>query len=65
MHTNAVLRDIYSGRSLKKILEGEVGERKKGKKGWGEKGRKKREIAEKKGNYPYFVSLFDIGPYDH
>ena len=29
------------------------------------KGKKKREIAEKKGNYPYFVSLFDIGPYDH
>ena len=28
------------------------------------KGRKKQNLSKKEENYPYFVSLFHIGPYD-
>ena len=28
------------------------------------KGRKKGNTSKKEGTYPYFVSLFNIGPYD-
>ena len=42
------------------------GKRKKKKKGTkkGKKGRKEGNSSKKEGKYPYFVSLFNIGPYD-
>ena len=38
-------------------------ERKGRKKMW-EKGKRIRNGSKKEGNYPYFISLFDIGLYD-
>ena len=49
-----------------KNLEGRIGEKEqKGKKGKKrrEKGRKEENRSKKEGKYPYFISLFNIGPY--
>ena len=57
-----------------KNLEGRIGEgkkrkkreeqRKKGRQRRGKREEKKGIVVKKKGKYPYFVSLFNIGPYD-
>ena len=45
-------------------LKGRLGEKtKKGKKG-GKREEKKGIVVKEEGKYPYFVSLFNIGPYD-
>ena len=39
-------------------------QRKKGRQRRGKREEKKGIVVKKKGKYPYFVSLFNIGPYD-